>query len=129
MEQISKTEDMKTMTSCMNKLQSDGYTVNFKIEDEHELISLDSEKTYRPEQVHINNFYRFEGASDPDENSILYAIETNDGEKGMLTDAYGAYADLNVAKFIQEVENIGKKPVTGNAPDVEETTDSDSDKI
>lgn len=115
MEQVSKTEDMTSMTACMNKLQSDGYTNNFKV-DERELVSLDTERKFKPEQVHINNFYRFEGPSDPDENSILYAIETDSGERGMLTDAYGAYADPNVSKFIKEVEDIAKKPVSGNTP-------------
>ena len=123
MEQNSQTSDMKTLTSCINKLESDGYTGNFKVE-ENRLVSLDSEKKFKPQQVHINNFYRFEGASDPDENSILYAIETDNGEKGTLTDAYGTYADPNVAKFIKEVEDIAKKPVSGNAPDEEETIDN-----
>lgn len=120
MQQNSQTSDMKTLSSCIHKLETDGYTGNFKIE-ENKLISLDSEKKFKPEQVHINNFYRFEGASDPDENSILYAIETDNGEKGTLTDAYGTYADPNVGKFIKQVEDIAKKPVTGNAIDHEET--------
>lgn len=115
MEQISKTSDMSTLTSCMNKLQGDGFTVNFKVEEKI-LKSLDSEKRYKPSQVHIVNFYRFEGPSDPDENAILYAIETDTGEKGMITDAYGAYADPHVSKFMKEVEDIEKKPVSGHTP-------------
>ena len=113
MEQNSQTSDMKTLTSVIHKLEADGYTTNFKVE-ENKLISLDSEKTFNPGQVHINSFYRFEGASDPDENSIVYAIETDNGEKGTLTDAYGTYADPNVGKFIKLVEDISKKPVSGN---------------
>lgn len=36
--------------------------------------------------------YRFEGNTNPDDNAILYAIETARGEKGLLLDAYGVYA-------------------------------------
>jgi hypothetical protein len=110
MQQISTTEDMKTLSQCFNKLVRDGYEEDFKV-NEKGLFSLRTEKTYRPDQVRIANFFRFEGASDPDENAILYAIETNDGVKGTLTDAYGTYADPRVSKFIQQVENISKKTV------------------
>ena len=43
--------------------------------------------------------------------SILYAIETSDGRKGVLIDAYGLYADDDTSAFMQEVE-IFKKTVS-----------------
>ena len=115
MEQHSTTEDMKTMSQCFNKLVKDGYTEEFKVNDKG-IYSEEKQKTYKPEKVHIVNFFRFEGASDPDDNEILYAIETDDGVKGTLTDAYGAYADARVSKFIHQVEDITKKPVNNSNP-------------
>ena len=41
----------------------------------------------------ITEMYRFEGDSSPDDNSVLYAIESKDGIKGVLVDAYGTYAE------------------------------------
>lgn len=111
MEKNSTTEEMKTLTSCVNKLVLDGYTENFKASEEG-LVAASDEKHYAPSEVNIVNFYRFEGASDPSDNSILYAIETiSDGRKGTLADAYGPYADPNVEKFMKEVEEVNKKPV------------------
>jgi hypothetical protein len=104
-------DEMKTLASCLNKVIKDGYVQNFKI-TEQRLQSLETEKLYKPDQVRIVNFFRFEGASDPSESAILYVIETNDGEKGTLTDAYGMYADPDIDKFIKEVENISKKHAT-----------------
>ena len=101
-------DDMKTLASCLNKIVKDGYEENFKVIDKG-LQSLETEKIYKPGDVHIVNFYRFEGASDPSDSAILYVIETSDGAKGSLTDAYGMYADPEIDKFIQEVENISKK--------------------
>jgi hypothetical protein len=72
-------------------------------------LSLKKEEKYLPEEVHIVDFFRFEGESDPADNSILYAIETNDGTKGTLIDAFGPYADAGVTKFMKEVEDITKK--------------------
>jgi len=101
-------ENMSTMTGIMNKLQSDGYTENF-IASEKGLEAPSKEKFYIPSEVKINNFYRFEGESDPGDNAIVYAIETHDGTKGMLVDSYGGGASDLVSKFITEVESITKK--------------------
>jgi len=103
------TEEMKTLASCINKMTMEGYTEDYKVNESSQLISLRDEKNYSPEEVHIVNFYRFEGASDPADNSILYVIETDDGKKGTLIDAYGPYADPQVSKFIKRVEDISKK--------------------
>ena len=110
MEKNSTTADMKTLSSCINKMVSDEYIEDFKI-SEGGLLALHTEKKYSPEEVHVKNFFRFEGASDPGDNSILYVIETNDGTKGTLTDAYGPYADKLVSKFMEEVSDIEKKTV------------------
>ena len=99
---------MKTLTSCLSRIVKDGYTENFKVIEEG-LQSLETDKIYRPDEVDIVNFFRFEGASDPSDSAILYVIETSDGTKGSLADAYGMYADPNVDQFIKEVENIAKK--------------------
>ena len=109
MQTNSKTDNMQTLSECINKLVIDGYDVDFKVDEKGKLYSPRKEKSYSAEKVHIVNFFRFEGASDPDENAILYAIETDNGEKGTLSDAYGAYADPKVSKFIQMVEDISKK--------------------
>lgn len=99
---------MKTFASCLNKLTLAGYTEDFKA-GERGLLSLQHEKIYEPSQIQITDFYRFEGASDPADNSILYAIETDDGIKGTLVDAYGPYADSKVVAFMEEVQQLHKK--------------------
>ena len=107
MEPYEKT-NLKTLATCMNELQSDGFNENFMIKDKS-IVALDSNKQYEPSEVKILNFYRFEGESDPSDNAILYALETTDGVRGLLSDAYGPYADAKVSKFMTEVEDIMKK--------------------
>ena len=108
MEQNATLSDMKTLAACINKMVLDGYTEDFKIVSD-KLCALHAEKSYQPDEVHVVNFFRFEGASDPADNSILYVVETNDGTKGTLIDAYGPYADPKVSKFMQQVDDIQKK--------------------
>lgn len=99
---------MTDMDKCMNFLEEKGYTDQFKVEKKN-LVSLkDSKKKYKPKDVKAVNFYRFEGISDPDDMSILYAIETCDGTKGTLVDAYGRYSDDATGEFMQEVD-VSKK--------------------
>src|SRR4249919_483104 len=108
MQNKSATDNMNTLADCVNKLVGDGYTGNYKV-DEQGLAIAEDGKHYKPGQVHIKNFFRFEGASDPADNSILYAIELDDGTKGTLIDAYGSYNDPMIGKFVKQVEDIEKK--------------------
>ncbi len=107
METNEKT-NMKTLASCMNTLYQDGFKENFMIKDGR-MVGLDSSSSYIPSEIKIVNFYRFEGESDPGDNAILYALETYDGARGVLSDAYGAYADVRISKFMSEIEDIMKK--------------------
>ncbi len=102
------TPHLRTMSYCLEKEVANGYKENFLVTEEGMTIA-NGKKIYTPEEVKIANFYRFEGSSDPDDNSILYVIETDDGTKGTLTDIYGANADTIKTEFILNVERIAKK--------------------
>ena len=102
------TEKMETLNQAIDQAVKRGYSENFKLEARG-LTTETEQKYYSPSDVKIGDFYRFEGYSDPTDNSILYLIETTDGRKGLLVDAYGAYADARVSKFVTAVEDIQKK--------------------
>jgi len=102
-------EDLTTLTACLKMLDGKGYTVQFQVAEGNKIKSLATENMYAPEDVRISNFYRFEGESNPDDNSILYAIETNSSEHGTLIDAYGSNNDVAITDFIKSVEDIHKK--------------------
>src|ERR687893_330749 len=101
---------MKSLATCLNRMVTEGYTEDFKVTDKG-LESLTHHQNYKPEEIQVVNFYRFEGESDPDDNAILYVIETSDGTKGTLVDAYGTYTDPRIGRFMKEVECIQKKVI------------------
>ncbi|HEV7331460.1 MAG TPA: hypothetical protein VGN63_10520 [Flavisolibacter sp.] len=107
-----KANDRMTFMTDLEKVQANlekyGYNEQFRVEKGH-LVGMESKKKYKPADVKAVNFYRFEGISDPDDMSILYAIETADGCKGTLTDAYGRYSDEETGDFMKQVE-VAKKP-------------------
>ena len=108
MQQPGKPGDMKSLAELTNKAAKNGYTESFQVTGSNVLRSQSTEKDYAPEEVKIMDFYRFEGESDPADNAILYVLETTDGHKGSLVDAYGTYADARIHAFIQQVEDTGK---------------------
>lgn len=107
MKETSANSEMKTLVSTLNNLVQKGYTEDYKV-IETGLKALKTEKVYQPDQIKVADFHRFEGTSDPADESILYAIETNDGGKGILVDAFGPSSDTKVTAFMQKVEKITK---------------------
>ena len=91
-------KEMKTVSEIIEKLREDGYIHDFRIEKG--VVCASDGREYRPEDVIIEKTQRYEGDSDPSDNSIIYAITAKDGEKGVLLDSYGAYSDPEVAKII-----------------------------
>ena len=108
MEQLPENPEMKTLVSTLNRLIKKGYTEDYKV-NYSGLMSLKTEKVYQPEQVKVVDFHRFEGSSDPGDESILYAIETDDGGKGTLVDSFGPDSDVHLTSFMQKVDEISKK--------------------
>lgn len=81
-----------TLSEAINDLKKRGYTEDFNLH--HDCIGCTSKNIqWQPEQFLVDEYHRFEGMSNPDDNSIVFAISSNDGLKGTLVDAYGVYAD------------------------------------
>lgn len=101
-------EDLTTLVACLANAAQDGYTANFTV-TEGGLSEVGVDRIYAPEEIEVNNFYRFEGESDPADSAILYVIKTSTGKKGTLTDAYGVSANPLITGFMDKVEEINKK--------------------
>lgn len=102
-------EEERSLINVEKRLNQDGFTQDFTVmEGRLQTIGYNSNKTYAPDEVTIVDFYRFEGDSNPDDTSILYAIAANDGVKGTISSAYGVYADSNTNDFLRQVEDLGK---------------------
>lgn len=91
-----------TLSQGIEALKARGYTLDFNLTAKHlECRELDA--NYAPDEFEIEEFHRFEGISNPDDMSILYAISTKSGKKGTLVDAYGAYSDPLSAEMVQKM--------------------------
>ena len=81
-----------TVVEAVKGLKQRGYTIDFNLEADRifcdkTLVSL------MPADFEITEFYRFEGASDPADEAVVYAIESRDGRKGVLVTGFGISAE------------------------------------
>ena len=64
----------------------------------------------KPEEFEIDEKHRFQEMSDVDNESVLYAISSTDGNiKGLLVNAYGTYADYASFKLVQKLNRPERK--------------------
>jgi hypothetical protein len=93
----------ETLSEGINDLIKRGYSLDFNMSQNCiECKSID--RVYHPEDFEIVEFYRFEGMSNPDDSSILYAIDAGNGLKGTLVDAYGMYSDALSFEMMQKLK-------------------------
>lgn len=96
-------ESYDTVVAALNGLKARGYTVNFNIAFD-KLMCSNNKICLNPEEFEIVEFYRFEGNSNPADADIVYAIESKDGSiKGVLTSAFGLYADSSSANMLRKL--------------------------
>jgi hypothetical protein len=92
-----------TVTEALNGLKDEGYVLDFNLKaDCVECKTLDMQ--LYPADFGIDKFYRFEGASNPDDSAIVYAISSVSGLKGTLVDAYDAYVDSLTNEMIKKIK-------------------------
>ncbi len=91
-----------TLDSAIEDLTRRGFTEHMVVIGDV-LRAPQSGKTFGAEGLVIREYYRFEGLSDPDDMSIVYAIESPPGTRGILVDAFGVYSNPVVSAFLKDV--------------------------
>lgn len=92
-----------TVTEALQSLKQRGFTVDFNIAFD-KLICSDNEICLQPDEFEIVESYRFEGDSNPDDEDVVYAVVSKDGKiKGVISSAYGPYADPASNQIIQKL--------------------------
>ena len=92
-----------TLSQAQKKLYDEGYTSSFNLLSKNEMT--DGDTVYKPDDMAIAEFHRFEGMSNPADTSIIYALEADDGTKGVVIDTYGAESSKKLADFLIACED------------------------
>ncbi len=93
----------RSVAEALAELSRRGFTANFEYLDDV-FSAVDLGRSFEPEELTIVEHHRFEGASDPDDMAVVYAIESRDGIRGVLVDAFGVYANPRLGEFLRKVK-------------------------
>ena len=95
---------MQCPTDAIRELQAKGYTENLSACFDH-LSCRSGEVQLYPQDFYIDEMLRFENSSDPDDNSILYAITCKNHKiKGLYIESYGTYHDELSAGMLDRIK-------------------------
>ena len=95
---------METLAEAMNRLQERGYTEAFRVENA-ELVAARAGRSFRPEDVEVDEVLRFEGESNPSDMSILFAISVpGDDIRGTWSSSYGAEMSAGDSEVARRLE-------------------------
>lgn len=103
MQENNLKESYGTLSETINGLVKSGYTHDFNIADEC-IVCHNANLSLSPDDFQIDQVYRFEGDSDPEYQSILYAISSSKfNVKGTLVNGYGISSDEASTKLIEKL--------------------------
>ena len=97
-----------TLSEQIQALQKIGYTSNFDLKNDR--LKAGEKLELHPDDFVIDQFYRYEGPSDPGDNNILFAISSEKYKiKGLLVNGYGANADVISSEMIKKLDIRGRQ--------------------
>ena len=93
-----------TLTEALADLRQRDYTLDYNLVNGLAHCEQVAEDLW-PEELTIREVYRFEGDSNPDDNMVLYALQSrpNPAHKGVLVAAYGPDIETAAADFLQRL--------------------------
>jgi len=94
----------ESLVDALTDVKSRGYKEDFNIETDCIYCGVLDLRLY-PAEFQIDEVHRFEENSNPDDNSVLYAISSSADVKGTLIDGYGPYADSMSFEMAQKLQN------------------------
>jgi len=94
---------METISAAVDRLSAAGYTADFRAEPAG-LRVVGTGCVHPPEALLIDEIVRFEGATDPGDEAIVFALRCPvHGGKGTYTVAYGASMPAIDADMVQRL--------------------------
>lgn len=82
----------RRLAEAIEALRARGYRRRFEVVNGR-LRVAETGVLLAPEDVTVQEHHRFEGTSDPDDLSVVYAVESRSGERGLIVDTVGVRAN------------------------------------
>lgn len=96
--------DFETLSQAMNILRDEGYVEDFNLK-QNCLECRNGEYKVFHDEFKVDEYYRFEGMSDPGDSSVLYAISSDKYKlKGQLVNGYGIYSESITDEMLNKLK-------------------------
>lgn len=97
-------KNYESLVDALSDLKGRGYEAEFETEP-FCLYCSDLDIRLNPEAFHVDEVYRFEEDSNPDDNAVLYAISSATGVRGTIVDGYGPTAEHLSFEMVQKLSH------------------------
>ncbi len=104
-------QQFATLTEAMEALHQQGYTHEFAPAADC-LIEKSTGTRLGHEAFKVDEFYRFEGPSDPGDEMTLYAITASNGMNGLFVSAQGTYANEVTPELMAKFNLSDRSPIS-----------------
>jgi hypothetical protein len=92
---MKSTYHYTTVLEALNELKEMGFHHDFNLH--HDAIKAN------PHEFTVAHVYRYEGDSDPDEESVVYGIISSDGKKGVFVSGFSANSDSEAVHILEKL--------------------------
>ena len=92
---------------AVNELQKRGFAIDFNLDEN--LAAFDN-GTYNVQDFRIVEVHRYEGNSDPGDEAVVYALESEQGVRGILVSGYGISAGRKAQALLSRLRTEPEEP-------------------
>lgn len=92
---MGKTYHYATVIEALKILNEKGFEYDYNI-NEKEIIE-------NPEDFEIDYIYRYEGETNPDDESMVYGIKSKNGRKGVYVSGFSANSISDAARILIDI--------------------------
>lgn len=93
----------ETVTEALKDLKARRFLLDFNLAFDN-LVCAENNLRLHPTDFEIVEVHRFEGATNPSDEEVVYAVQTKGGDqKGVLVSAFGLYSDSISPELIQKL--------------------------
>ena len=92
-------KNYESLADALDDLRKRGYEADLEPQSNC-LYCSNLDLRLNEEEFHIDEVYRCEGDSNPDDNAVVYALTSPTGVKGTIVDGYGSSSD-NTSKQLR----------------------------
>ena len=94
---------METIPEAARRLRADGFTSDFDATEEGLLLCGVCDSSHDPAEMTIHETVRYEGATNPSDETILIALECSCGAKGLYYAGFGPNATRADARVLRHL--------------------------